>query len=92
MKIQMIPWNNPKGSILRSCQYTLYYGDHYYNCYYHYLDKDVIFWKIYGLYMSTGKLQNVIFSFTIGQGARESENYQILPGKDYKTFKLNKTL
>lgn len=43
MKIQMIPWNNPKGSILRSCQYTLYYGDHYYNCYYHYLDKDVIF-------------------------------------------------
>lgn len=43
MKIQMIPWNNPKGSILRSCQYTLYYGDHYYNCYYRYLDKDVIF-------------------------------------------------
>ena len=43
MKIHMIPWNNPKGSVLRSCQYNLYYGDHYYNCYYLYLDKDVIF-------------------------------------------------
>lgn len=74
MKIQMIPWNNPKGSILRSCQYTLYYGDHYYNCYYLYLIK-MSFSERFMDFIC--QLENCKMLLSFSQLAKELENRKL---------------